>query len=185
MDAIAYKPDAEPSRRSDLNESNETGRGIGHAESAGAQDLGQCAEGDLAAGGDGLALQARGLRPPVQQHAGRRLSAAQSQRQGADPRRRRHRWCGNRTRSCAISPTSTAASSIRADAAARSEVERWMDWQLASLNGALSGDLQGRQEAGGRARRRAGPPTRKSLAPQLQILDERDDGRCLDRRQAP
>ena len=67
----------------------------------------------------GAALQARGLRAPVQQHPGRGLPEAQSRRQGADAGRRRHGRSGNRTPSCAISRPSKGSCALSGRARAR------------------------------------------------------------------
>ena len=66
--------------------------------------------------------------------AGCRLSQAQSQRQGADPGRWRHGGLGIEHDPALSRQQAGQPRSIRPMPPARSQVERWMDWQLASLN---------------------------------------------------
>src|SRR6202166_5073443 len=84
--------------------------------------------------------------------------------------------CGNRTRFCAISAANRRAALHPAEPAARSQVERWMDWQLASLNGPYLGVFR---ESKKKEEERAASfaADSKELAAQLDLLEKGTAGR--------
>jgi len=85
---------------------------------------------------------------------------------------------GNRTRFCAISAPKSAggAGLYPAEPGARSQIERWMDWQLAALNGPYLGVFkESKKKEEERAASFAGDA--KELAAQLEILEKGTAGR--------
>ncbi len=88
------------------------------------------------------------------------------------------RSSGSRTPSCAISATSLpgGAALYPGEPAARSQVERWMDWQLASLNAPYLGVFR---EAKKKEEERAASfaADAKELTAQLELLEKGTAGR--------